>query len=155
MTINKMLLLFASLFALSTSGFAQTVTADGHVVYKMPEGELVTRDVALEVPMRGEGDVFLLGGGQRVKAAGFKAKEENGRMIFAIAFVDPPGAPAGTIGVFHGTVLHGTNQVIYYGDIYKLDSDKGLTENWDDVTHDVTYLGGFHFMKDVKSDLQE
>lgn len=151
MVIRRFLLLFLSVFALSVPAFSQSVSSDGHVVYKMPSGELVTRDVTLEVPMRGEGDVYLIGGDQRVKAAAFKSKTFMGRTVFAIAFMNAPGAPEGSTGVFVGSVLHGTNEVMYYGDIYmRNEKSKGLVENWDDVTHNVTYLGGFHFTKKVE-----
>lgn len=151
MILRRMLMVLASVAALSSTALAESVTAPGHVVYKMPSGELVTRNVSLEVPARGEGDVFLIAGDQKVKAEAFKSMTLNGRTIFAVLFLNPPGAPTGTADIYLGTYMRGTNEAIYYGDIYKktVQADGMFDENWDDVTHGVTHVGGFHFSAPV------
>lgn len=156
MLLKKFLLAIAGVALLSTGAMAESVTAPGKVAYIMPSGELVKRDISIEVPARGEGDLFMLAGGQKIKAHAFKTIKANNRTIFAVLFINPPGAPENTAAVYYGTYMRGTNEAIYYGDIYSKtfdgnsqQSENDLLEHWDDVTHDVKHIGGFYFSAPV------
>ena len=97
---------------------AQAVEVPGKVIYKMPAGELVRRDVALDVPPRGEGKVIWKTAHHTLESHAFKTKKHLGRTIFSVVFLNVPGAPKNTAMALVGTYLRGTNEVIYYGDIY-------------------------------------
>jgi hypothetical protein len=117
------------------------------VKYVMPSGELVSREVSLQVPARGQGEIVLKGGEQQVATTKFRTKKAHGRTIFAVAFDNPPGAPEGSTAVFTGTYMRGTNQAIYYGDVYLVTK----TDSASDVIEDawrgrgVTHKAGFYF----------
>ena len=67
---------------------------------------------------KGQGDVVLTAGETKVKAHAFKAVKQGNRTIFAVVFLDPPGAPKKTAAGFMGTYMRGSNLAVYYGDIY-------------------------------------
>ncbi len=115
------------------------VSAPGSVFYKMPSGEIVTREATLLLPARGEGEVKLQYADTEVVAASFSSRKENGRTIFYVLFRDPPGAPAGTEMVFMGTYTRGSNLAVYYGDMFTRGA--GFT----DPHQGWSYRGGFRF----------
>jgi hypothetical protein len=145
--------------ALSMASVATAVEVPGKVIYKMPSRELVTRDVSLDVPPMGQGKVIWKSANSQMESHAFKTTKKNGRITFSVLFLDPPGAPANTAMVITGAYLRGTNQVIYYGDVYSKqyegghddakalldDAEKGLNDDgsgW-------TYAGGFKFGKEL------
>lgn len=135
----------------------------GKVIYKMPSGELVRRDVTLDVPPRGEGKVIWKTANYRVESHAFKTKKHLGKTIFSVLFLDVPGAPEGTAMALVGTYLRGSNEVIYYGDVYGkhmdesptsqdqadrlLDEVLGQTSFQHDDNKDWHFAGGFKFGK--------
>lgn len=111
--------LFAVIFALALPVLAANgVDAKGKVLYKNKDGKLVSREVSLFVPEKGQGDVVLTAGETKVKAHAFKAVKQGNRTIFAVVFLNPPGAPEKTAAGFMGTYMRGTNLAVYYGDMY-------------------------------------
>ncbi|MEY4632497.1 MAG: hypothetical protein RIQ81_2617 [Pseudomonadota bacterium] len=146
---------------------AGSVTAAGGVFYKMPSGELVKRDVTLEVPARGQGDVILRGANLELKAHGFKTVRKQGRSVFYVVFLNPPGAPENTAAVYRGSYLRGSNAAKYWGDVFSkvyqteelaqltgtqnvdafvsdLEDDSGKEDDW-------RHAGGFWFGVDIGS----
>lgn len=134
----------------------------GKVFYKMPSGEMVKREVKLDVPARGQGKVIFKTTNHNLESHAFKTKKAHGRTIFSVLFLDPPGAPEHTAMVLTGTYMRGTNYVVYYGDIYSktYDGDKQSLQGeqmlddvlaaHDDATStasqdDWKFSGGFKF----------
>jgi hypothetical protein len=144
-----------ALFTLATS--AHAVEVPGKVIYKMPSNALVTRDVRLDVPPRGQGKVIWKSAHSQMESHAFKTKKLNGRTIFSVLFLDPPGAPDHTAMVITGSYLRGTNEVIYYGDIYAKHYEGGhgdIATLLDDAEQSLeddgsgwAYAGGFKFGK--------
>lgn len=149
----------ASLFLAHAANAAEV---PGKVFYKMPNGELVQREVKLDVPPRGQGKVIFKSAHHSLESHAFKTKKSHGRTIFSVLFLDPPGAPEHTAMVLTGTYMRGTNYVAYYGDIYSktYQGDKESLQGeqmLDDVlsAHDTadsnqssddwTFSGGFKF----------
>jgi hypothetical protein len=104
--------------ALLLSSASLAVEVPGKIFYKKPSGELIAREVKLDVPPRGQGKVLLKTTNHTLESHAFKSKLVHGRTVFSVLFLDPPGAPANTAMVLTGTYLRGTNYVAYYGDIY-------------------------------------
>lgn len=133
------------------------VEAPGQVFYKMPTGEIVSRETTLVVPLKGQGDVSLKTATRALKATKFWTTHLSGRTIFNVAFENPPGAPANTFVVFSGSYLRGSNVAVYYGDIYQRNSNGGkpidlsTLDQWSsEQPKDLTYSGGFFFKAPVK-----
>jgi hypothetical protein len=139
----------------------EAVETNGKVFYKMPNGELVKREVTLILPSKGEGDVILRSGDHEVVAHHYFSKEKNGRIVFTICFPSHHGE-ANEMKVFRGTYVRGTNKAIYYGDIFKMKHEghdfqniQSRLESMDEHgDHEITYTGGFGFKKDIESDLK-
>lgn len=164
-------LLMANIFAISaltvfsfaTSAHAQSIVAQGKVVYKMPSGEIVFRNASLEVPSRGQGDVILRSGDFELKSHAFKSHEQNGRIVFNVIFLNPPGAPENTVALYKGTYLRGSNLAMYYGDAFTgtytdeqkaiqvLNSLKAETPLLETSHPELTYAAGFQFSAAVGS----
>ena len=141
------------------------VEVPGKVIYKMPSGELVRRDVTLDVPARGQGKVIWKTANYRVESHAFKTKKHLGRTIFSVLFLDVPGAPEGTAMALVGSYLRGTNEVIYYGDVYgkRVEDPSEVSQNPEDILDklldtnsggeggdkDWHYAGGFKFGKAI------
>lgn len=104
--------------ALQAEPSTGSVVAGGAVFYKMPAGELVTREVTLEVPARGQGNVILRGDSLEMIAHGFKTVRSHGRSVFYVVFLDPPGAPANTAVVYRGSYIRGAGKAVYWGDVF-------------------------------------
>jgi hypothetical protein len=143
---------------------AQAVEVPGKVIYKMPAGELVRRDVSLDVPPRGQGKVLWKTAHHTLESHAFKTKKHLGRTIFSVVFLNVPGAPKNTAMALVGTYLRGTNEVIYYGDIYsKICEETPSADVVDEVLAQVTggadtsgdeenawnFSGGFKFGKEL------
>jgi hypothetical protein len=94
------------------------VEVKGAVTYKMPQGQLVNRDVILDVPPMGQGKVKWISNGKVSESHSFRTRKVNNRVIFEVLFVNPVGAPPETAMALSGSYLRGTNGVIYYGDFY-------------------------------------
>ena len=148
-----------------SSTLAQAAEVPGKVIYKMPSGELVRRDVTLDVPPRGEGKVVWKTANYRVESHAFKTKKHLGRTIFSVLFLNVPGAPEGTAMALVGSYLRGSNEVIYYGDIYgkHLEGDSSGNSSPDSMLDELLqsatfqhegesdwhYAGGFKFGKSI------
>ncbi len=149
--MRAMKYILMSLFVLSTKSWA--VDVNGHVVYKMPSGELVNREVVLDVPPRGQGKVIWKTSSHQLESEHFRTRHVNGRVIFEVLFKNPPGAPANTMMALTGTYQRGSNGVIYYGDIYasKPRPNGGSPADPDKALDDLTaqdrwkYSAGFMF----------
>ena len=123
--------LLISLFVVGA--FATAV--DGTLTYKLPSGDLVDREVTLEVPSRGQGEVVLSGKSFEWKTTQFKSFERAGKMTFVAVFdTDFRGMKSKTI--LRGTYLKGNNKLFYTGDMYKLKDRK------------LSHLGIFNFKFD-------
>ncbi len=131
-----------------------SVIAQGSVAYKMPSGELVSREVSLEVPARGQGEVVLRSGDWEVRTTNFKSGELHGRKVFVVSFENVPGAPAGTKAVYHGTYMRGTNRAIYYGDVWATAASEEEQQSNQEFelsldTAKLTHVGGFYFATEI------
>ena len=155
----RFLVLLSLGWLLFTTGVhAQSVVADGKVFYQLPAGEIVYRGVSLEVPARGQGDVVLRGENseEAVVADRFFSVESAGRVVFYVVFRDPPGSQPGTLGIWRGTYLRGSNQATYYGEVFTkpdpgtlptvADAENGLI-----VDDEATYAAGFWFVAPIGS----
>ncbi len=146
--------LVTSLFMVGSIGFAHAsdtavkdkkgVWADGYVSYIHPNGELVNRECSLRVPVKGEGKVKLKCGDWSTKTNNFETYKSNGKTVFSIIFSDMKGAPEGTVALYSGAYMRGTNSAIYYGDVLSGNSN---TTSCNVV--DMNYIGGFMFKADI------
>lgn len=143
-----MSVLFAAVLFLGLDVHAAAgVEAKGHTLYKMPTGELVNREVSLFVPAKGQGKVLLKFQGGEIEAKSFSTREARGRTVFYVQFEDVPLAPKGTDMLFKGTYLRGTNEAVYYGDIFGRNKSAGQ-KKWG-------YAGGFYFSAPVTKSANE
>ncbi len=115
--LNRILITMA-MSGLWVAGNAYSVEVKGAVTYKMPQGELVSRNVSLDVPPMGQGKVKWISNGKVSESHSFKTKKFNNRVVFEVLFLNPEGAPPNTAMAISGSYLRGTNGVIYYGDVY-------------------------------------
>jgi len=116
--LRSYMVALAAVATLSTAALAN-VTATGKVFYKMPGGELIKRDATLTVPSRGQGKVVLRSGNNiKMESTRFRSISANGRTVFQVMFVNPPGAPENTASVFSGTYTRGRNAAVYFGDFF-------------------------------------
>lgn len=128
-----------SFFILSTNLFSAEV--DGQMFYKLPDGNLVTRDVTIDVPARGQGEVVLSGKGFEWKTKKFWTKKIKGQTLFIAAFKTEFQEFKSTI-ILKGSYLKGSNQIKYYGDFYKMSGHGQFNEN---SLANFNYVGGFSF----------
>lgn len=143
---TKLLMMVGVLFIATHAQAARAdVLADGFVTYKHPNGELVNRECSLSVPAMGVGQVKLKCGVHEMITSEFDTTRRHGRIIFSVIFRDIDGAPEGSASKYRGSYLRGSNQAIYYGDVYSSsDASAGLVGDtaWQ-------YTGGFMFSKDI------
>ena len=129
--------IFALFFGISS--FAAEVP--GQLYYKKKDGDVARRDVIIDVPSMGKGEVILKGKGFEWRTDEFwSEKTERGEILFTAAFQTEFMGMQSTI-VFQGTYLKGKNEIIYQGNFLK---QKGFVE----VTKDFEgfrYGGGFSF----------
>ncbi len=123
----------ALLLTFSISAFATPV--DGTITYKLPSGELAERDVTLETPSRGQGEVVLTGKNFTWKTTNFNSYETSGKVTF-MAIFDTKFMGQQSKLLFKGTYLKGSNKLIYAGNIFKIKKNK------------VKHLGLFDFKFD-------
>ena len=117
---------------LSLSG-ALAIEVDGEVFYKLSDGKMALRNVTIDVPPKGVGEVILSGKSFEWKTKKFKASKKFGRDIFNIVFnVEFKGIKSKQ--VFKGTYFKTDDHIKYYGNIYKKSAKK-----------EPTYIGGFEF----------
>lgn len=134
--MKKLMLL--ALLTFSTAAFAEAV--EGEIFYKLPNGELVDRDVSLEVPARGQGVVRLKGDDFEWVTDNFWTERRKGKVIFYAAFPTQFREFRSTI-VLKGSYLRGTNELVYYGDFYKKSGHGPV----DSRLRGFEYGGGFRF----------
>lgn len=134
----KLIILLLS-FTFSFSALAAEVP--GQIFYKKKDGEVARRDVTLDVPSMGQGEVILKGKNFEWKTTDFwSEKTAQGEVIFTAAFKTEFMGMKSTIAL-EGTYVNGTNEIIYNGNFYKKD-------NHDPVNKDISdfeYNGGFTF----------
>jgi hypothetical protein len=138
--MKSLILIFIS--ALSLSAFSAPV--DGEVYYKLPSGELATRLVTLDVPSRGQGEVILSGKNFEWKTTKFKSFTKAGQTLFIAAFNTTFQNFKSTV-ILKGTYLKGSNQIKYYGDMYKKDGHLPANKNIETDIPGIKYTGGFSF----------
>ncbi len=164
--LRRVVMITVASLALSFATSVSAVEVPGKVIYKMPSGELVRRDVSLDVPPRGQGKVVWKTANYRVESHAFKTKKHLGRTIFSVLFLNVPGAPEGTAMALVGSYLRGSNEVIYYGDVYgkhisnQSEAEQNpeglldeLLKSHETLDHgdekDWHYAGGFKFGKEI------
>ena len=150
----KNLMIAIALAFVGTSAMAESIEAPGKVFYKMPNNEIVKREVSLRIPARGQGDVVLVGNEELV-ADRFFSKEIAGRTVFYVVFSGFPGAEEGQTSVFRGTYIRGSNKALYYGNVYLVDPQEMPDEEKDihvmiSGEHNATYVAGFKFAVDIE-----
>lgn len=123
------------MFLASLSIIALAKPVDGTLTYKLPSGDLVDRDVVLEVPSRGQGEVVLSGRSFEWRTTQFKSFERLGKQVFVAVF-DAEFQGMKSKIIFNGTYLKGSNKLIYTGDMFKVKSRK------------LEHLGVFNFSYD-------
>lgn len=151
------------LSVMSWSFAASAVEVPGQVFYKMPTGDLVFRDVTLDVPPMGRGKVIFKSEHYNIESHGFKTIKSHGKITFAVVFLNPPGAPANTAMALVGSYIRGSNHVMYFGDVYAKQYEAGATsedmakllegafdastsrEDNSQDEHPWTFAGGFRF----------
>ena len=121
---------------------AAMVPVDGKIVYKLPSGDLVEREVTLEVPERGQGEVILSGEGFEWKTKMFRSYKIKDRTTFVAAFKGEADGKKFTLAL-SGTYLKGSNKILYYGDVYKTKGHRLLMN-----LASFDYVGGFKFSYD-------
>lgn len=113
--------IFLMLTLLSFNAFATDV--DGSLTYKLPNGDLVSRDVVFNVPARGQGEVVLSGKSFEWKSKKFKSFTVGGKTTFVVIFdAEFRGMKSQTM--LKGTYLKGKNKIIYTGDMFKTKKGK-------------------------------
>jgi hypothetical protein len=108
-----------ALSILLTSLALMAKPVEGVLTYKLPSGDLVDREVILEVPARGQGEVVLSGKSFEWKTTNFRSFKSLGRDVFVASFDTEFRGMKSTL-IFKGTYLKGNNKLSYTGDIYKL-----------------------------------
>ena len=112
-----MKLLILALSLLSLNVYATAV--DGKITYKLPTGDLVDRDVVLEVPSRGQGEVVLSGKNFEWRTKNFQSFKTLGKDTFVATFDTKFMGMQSTL-IFKGTYFKGKNRLFYVGDIFKI-----------------------------------
>jgi len=152
----KILALVLLTIGFSCPVFAQSIEAPGKIFYKMPSGEIATRNVTLQVPARGQGEVILRGNQNEIVAERFFSRTQNGRTIFYVIFDEFPGRQESERAVYRGTYSRGTNKALYYGDVFVVtdgsSSDEDLHFSLSEVEEespDARYVAGFYFKAEI------
>ncbi len=133
--MKYLLVLFTLFFGLNA--YSQNVEIEGNILYKLPNGDLVQRDVLMSVPPRGEGIVTLSGNGFSWSTEDFGSYETNDKIVFWALFENDFMGRDSKI-LFRGSYMRGNNLIVYYGDMYKVNNDEESEE-------DFRYIGGFKF----------
>jgi len=125
---------FMSALLLSLISSAYAVAVEGEVFYKLPDGTMAVRDVILDVPEKGQGEVVLSGKSFEWRTKKFKSKTKNGQTFFKIVF-NVEFEEKKSIQIFKGTYFKTSDHIKYYGSIYKKEDNKSKAK----------YIGGFEF----------
>lgn len=115
----------------SSSLFAAT-QVPGKIFYKLKDGNLANREVTLEVPSRGKGEVVLRGNNFEWRSTQFSSVNVHGKEVFKVDFPVTWQDKEVTFK-FTGTYIRTNDKVLYYGDFYKVKGDE------------VNFGGGFVF----------
>ena len=83
----------------------------------MKDGSLVTRDVTLTVPARGQGKVTLTGQNFTWSSEVFNSYNNRGRDVFVTLFEGKVGDTTKTF-YFIGTYIRTKTKILYTGDIF-------------------------------------
>ncbi len=145
-----------SLLIGSTSAQASNTEAEGKVFYVAASGEIVKRDVTLEVPSRGQGDIILRNTSRSFESTAHAARSQelNGRVVFTVLFLNP-----GNMGddlVFRGSYMRGSNKAVYFGDMFKKPTGTGHSLDIESIERSIldhhagwNHAGGFKFKTDM------
>jgi hypothetical protein len=132
--------LFIGFFSLS----AYATPVDGEIFYITPtSGNLVSRDVTLEVPSRGQGEVVLSGKNFTWRTTDFWSVMKNGKTTFYAAFETKFMNFTSTI-LLKGVYLKAKDKIKYYGSFYKKPGHGAYKKDLSQFTYD----GGFEFNYD-------
>jgi len=126
----KTFLIMTLLLSLSN---AFTIEVDGEVFYQLPNGKMAVREVTIDVPPKGQGEVILSGKSFEWKSTKFKSFNKFGQDIFTVVF-DTEFEEVKSKQIFKGTYFKTDDHIKYYGNIYEKKAKKKLT-----------YIGGFEF----------
>lgn len=130
---------------LSLSFAAQSKPVNGKIVYQLPNGELIDRELTIKVPSRGKGEVVLSGKNFEWKTTNFWSFNKKKETKFLAAFQTEFMGQKSTI-LFKGTYLKGSNKILYYGSFYKV---KGFEEvDAKSKLSQFRYTGAFKFEYD-------
>ena len=156
MVVKKVL---SSLVILMLSiGSASALEIPGKVFYSIKRtGDVVSRDMVLDLPARGEGDIVLRSASRNFSMTAKKSftKRKRGQKTFYMVYImkapDSVGGQKSAM-IFKGTYLRGKNLATYYGDMYskKINDDQeveeleGLEEK-EDCLEGYEFKGGFSF----------
>ncbi len=139
---------FLASVATGVEAGAMSVDAPGRVTYMMPSGEIVQREMVLEVPAMGMGNVVLKGSKESFTADRFFSRKLHGRTVFYVVFSGFPASAENEIAVYRGTYRRGTNLAVYLGETYIL-QDKSMS---DQAIHDqLSSLPGEGESADIKN----
>jgi hypothetical protein len=149
--------IFASLTMLNISVAFSAWEVPGKMFYKMPDEQLVFRDMTMVKEEQNDHKIVLRGKNSEIVSDHIHSKEVHGRKVLTIVFKNVPHAK-NKIMILTGTYLRGTNGGLYYGDIYVKakgsDDDLSLKSlaTLDFTGHhpgpdDVRFVGGFKFKK--------
>ena len=78
--------LMSILLITSILGIANAAVVDGEIFYKKPNDEISTRQVTLEVPSRGQGEVVLRNEKFEWRTTNFKTFKKNNQTLFIALF---------------------------------------------------------------------
>ena len=126
-----------------SSFIVQAKPVEGTMTYKLPSGELATRDVTIDVPAKGQGEVSLNGKSFTWKTKKFGSFTRKNQTTFWSAFKSEYNNKKFTY-LFVGTYLKGSNKLIYAGNYYK---KKGHSFNLVDIKNikKMKHVGLFNF----------
>lgn len=136
----KILIGLVALFLAAQTSMAAEV--DGQIFYKISRtGEVVKRNVTLEVPSRGQGEVVLKGPRFEWRSTNFwTTRSPQGETLFTVAFQTEFMGQVSTIAL-RGTYLQGTNEILYTGNFFKRKDHEAVDESLTGFEYD----GGFSF----------
>lgn len=120
------------LFTLLSFDLIAATQVPGNIFYKLKNGNLANREVTLEVPSRGVGEVVLRGKSFEWRSTKFSSMNVHGKEIFKVDFPVTWQDKEVTFK-FTGTYIRTNDKVLYYGDFYKVKGDE------------VNFGGGFVF----------
>jgi hypothetical protein len=127
--MKKIMIVFASLLMM-TSAFATPV--EGEIFYTLPNGNAAVRNVTLEVPSRGQGEVKLFNSNFEWTSTNFRSAKVGDQTLFMVVFDTEFRGKKAKI-LLKGTYFKTKDVIKYYGSMYKGKKKK------------MKYIGGFNF----------